>query len=434
MVKINNTENQFSIQIMISSYIIFIVHCIHYYSFNGVIIPVLIEKDKMLSYYTVGLLNFAIPIYLFSHGWRTKERYVNNFQSHFSLHAKLLFPGVVYGIMVFLVKHFDKQESSPIPYGCISIIGKWSWLVSYHLGLMTIFMCHFLVAMIMYPITCLMRKNFEGIDEYRDREYALVSSSDLFTNIEEELINNSQVQKTINLVQNYNGLQKSSGNKLPYIISNLLIYFFIINIFYYFSFEANLYILYTFFYSSIFLIYSLRFLNKESNINGVCIFMNILYTSLYVYVNSEISSSSQGHSKLFFTSFFLFLSYYFTGFTMAFSDSRSRVQRYYLDILLLIPIIYSLISFPSQAIQFSPLLFPISVQNGDNLISIISSWIWIVFTTCLIYRYNGNQVFDRKTEFLMNDLPYILTTIVTILSFVYERAAQITIKLNRVQM
>lgn len=413
----NTSDSQLYIQIGISLWIIFFVHCFHIISFNGVIFPVVIDQSSILSYYTVDLLNTAVPLYLFSYGWKLEKIKVLSFQYYLNYHMKFLLPGLLYGILIFVVKNFDKlelitQSRIPIPDE------EWSWSVPYRLGMMTIFMYHFLVAIVMYPAICLIKKNCNYRDSYDEYEYGIISSSELFTKIDKG------ISKSVDVNQNHSYYDSSNSN-LPFIISNILIYFFIINIFYYFSLDSHLYIIYTCFYSGILLIYSLRFIQKEITICGTCAFMNIVNILLYTYLTSDTSNTAFNHGTIFFTTFFLFLIYYFTGFTMAFSDSIPRLQEYYLDLLLLIPILYNVISVPNRMFMFSPLIFPISFRHSENYKAIISSWLGIIFTISIVFRLFGKYSIKRIKTILIKT-PYLLTILTTAILFVYERAAQIT--------
>lgn len=413
----NISDSQLYIQIGISLWIILLVHCSHIFSFNGVIFPVIIDEGSVLSYYTVDLLNTAVPLYLFSYGWKIDKIKVLSFQYYLNHHMKFLLPGLLYIILIFVVKNFDKLElttesSIPIPDE------EWSWSIPYRLGLITIFMYHFLVAIVMYPTICLIKKNFNYRDSYDEFEYGIISSSDIFTKVDKN------ISKSVNVSQSHSYYNSSNSN-LPFIISNILIYFFIINVFYYFSLDSHLYIIYTCFYSGIFLIYSLRFIQKEISICGACAFMNIVNISLYTYLTSEISNTAFNHGTICFTTFFLFLIYYFTGFTMAFSDSISRLQEYYLDLLLLIPILYNIISVPNRMFMFSPLIFPVSFRHSENYKAIISSWLGIIFTISIVFRLLGKYSINHIKTILIKT-PFILTIITTTIFFIYERAAQIT--------
>ncbi|OII74448.1 uncharacterized protein cubi_00001 [Cryptosporidium ubiquitum] len=415
-------EPQLTIQIGISLWIIFLVHCSHAVVFKGVIYPVTIDRSATISYYTVDLLNIAIPLYFFSHGWKLVKIRALSFQYYLNHHIKFLIPGFFYTILVFSIKHFDKLK--PITQSSIPVPDKdWSWSEPYRLGLMSIFIYHFLVAMVMYPIICLIKKNYYygNCFEY---EYEIVSSSDLFTKIDIEISKNIEISKGYNVNQNFNYCDSSSSN-LPYIISNIIIYFLIINVFFYFSYGSYLYIIYTFFYSSIFLIYSLKFIQKEINISGICVFMNIVYISLYKYFNSEISNSAFNNGTVFFTTFFLFLIYYFTGFTMAFYDSILKLQKYYLDLLLIIPILYNVISIPNRKFTYSPLIFPISVQQGNQFKIVISSWIEIIFTISIVLRFFEKCYIKRVLKVIIKKTPYLLIILITAILFIYERTAQI---------
>ncbi|KAJ1608826.1 putative membrane associated protein [Cryptosporidium canis] len=416
----NISDSQLYIQIGISLWIIFLVHISHVISFGGVIFPVIIDRASVFCYYTMDLLNIAIPLYLFSHGWRLEKYKVLSFQYYLRYHLKFLIPGLIYIILIFVVKSVDKIE--PIAQNNIPLPDDdWSWSVPYRLGLMTVFIYHFIVAIVMYPMVCLIKKNCEYIDNYDEFGYGIVSSSDLFTKLDKDISKNLDINHS-------NNIDNSSNSNLPFIITNILIYFFIINIFYYFSLGSYLYIIYTCFYSGIFLTYSWRFIQKEISICGVCAFMNIINISLFAYFTSDISSSAFNHGTVFFTTFFLFLVYYFTGFTMAFSDSISRLQEYYLDILLLIPILYNIISIPSRKFMFSPLTFPISFRNSESYKTIISSWIGMIFIISIAFRFFGELSIDRIKKFLIKT-PFVLTILTTAILFIYERAAQITIEM-----
>lgn len=414
-------EPQLTIQIGISLWIIFLVHCSHTIAFNGVIFPVNIDKSSTLKYYTFDLLNTAIPLYLFSHGSKLVKIKVLNFQYYLNHHIKFLLPGIVYAMLIFAIKNFD--ELNLISKSSIPVPDKdWSWSVPYRLGLMSVFIYHFMVAMVMYPIICLIKKNYNYNENCVEYEYEIISSSDLFTKADKIIPNNIEISKEYGVSQYY---YDSSNSNLPYIISNIIIYFLIVNIFYYFSYGSYLYIIYTSFYSSVFLIYSLKFIQKEINIGGICIFMNIVCISIYTYFTSNISNSSFNHGTVFFTTFFLFLIYYFTGFTMAFYDSILKLQKYYLDLLLLIPILYNFISIPDQTFTYSPLIFPISFQQGDQSKIIILSWIGIIFTISLVFRFFGKFSIKRELKIIIKKIPYLLVVLVTTILFIYERATQI---------
>ncbi|KAH8582129.1 membrane associated with 11 transmembrane domains regions [Cryptosporidium sp. chipmunk genotype I] len=416
-------ELQLTIQVGISLWTIFLFHCSHTVVFNGVIFPVAIDRGAFLSYYTVDLLNIAVPLYFYSHGWKLVKIGIFNFQYYLNYHMKYLLPGFVYGLLIFIIKNFDKlepatQSSIPIPDE------NWSWSVPYRLGLISIFIYHFLVAMVMYPVICIIKKCYNYHESYVEYEYGIISSSDLIARVDKDFSEN-EISKRFALNQNYYINYNSSNSNLPYIISNIIIYFLIINIFFYFSYGAHVYIIYTFFYLSIFLIYSLKFIQKEMSISGICIFMNIAYISLYAYLTSGISKLAFNNGTVFFNTFFLFLIYYFTGFTMAFSDSILRIQKYYLDLLLLIPILYNFLSIPNRTLMYSPLIFPISFQEGDQTRTIISSWIGIIFTISIVFRFFRKCSIKRKVKIILEKIPYILIISVTMILFIYERARQV---------
>ncbi|KAL5370238.1 putative membrane associated protein [Cryptosporidium parvum] len=414
-------ESQLTIQIGISLWIIFFFHCSHIVMYNGVIFPVAIDVNATLSYYTVDLLNIAIPLYLYSHGWELVKIRVMNFQYYLNHHLKYLLPGFVYWLLIFVIKNFDKLELST--QSNFSLPNEdWSWSAPYRFGLISIFIYHFLVAMVMYPIICLIKKCYNCYESC-EYEYGIISNSDLITNVDKDFSEN-EISKRFVASQNIYINYGSSNSNLPYIISNIIIYFLIINIFFYFSYSANLYILYTLFYSSIFLIYSLKFIQKEISISGICIFMNIIYISLYKYLTSGIPNSAFNNGAVFFNTFFLFLVYYFTGFTMAFTDSLLKIQKYYLDLLFLLPIIYNFLSIPNRTLMYSPLIFPISFQEGDQTRVIISTWIGIIFTISIVLRFCRKRSIEY-TKIIIKKIPYILIISVTVISFIYERARQI---------
>ncbi|KAJ1608796.1 putative membrane associated protein [Cryptosporidium canis] len=313
----NISDSQLYIQIGISLWIIFLVHISHVISFSGVIFPVIIDRASVFCYYTMDLLNVAIPLYLFSHGWRLEKYKVLSFQYYLRYHLKFLIPGLIYIILIFVVKSVDKIE--PIAQNNIPLPNDdWSWSVPYRLGLMTVFIYHFIVAIVMYPMVCLIKKNCEYIDNYDEFGYGIVSSSDLFTKLDKDISKNLDI-------------------------------------------------------------------NHSNNSNN-------------------------------------------SSFTMAFSDSISRLQEYYLDILLLIPILYNIISIPSRKFMFSPLSFPISFRNSESYKTIISSWIGMIFIISIVFRFFGEQSIDRIKKNLIKT-PFVLTILTTAILFIYERAAQITIEM-----
>ncbi|OLQ15850.1 putative integral membrane protein [Cryptosporidium hominis] len=167
--------------------------------YNGVIFPVAIDVNATFSYYTVDLLNIAIPLYLYSHGWELVKIRVMNFQYYLNHHLKYLLPGFVYWLLIFVIKNFDKFELST--QSNFSLPNEdWSWSVPYRFGLISIFIYHFLVAMVMYPIICLIKKCYNCYESC-EYEYGIISNSDLITNVDKGFSEN-EISKSFVASQN----------------------------------------------------------------------------------------------------------------------------------------------------------------------------------------------------------------------------------------
>ena len=402
-VNINAMIYKTSIQIGVSLGFLFIVHCVHYFSFKNTHFPVKINNYDVMKYVDGELINIFVPVYIFSYSTRVREMNFNNFRSYFNYHIKYILPGIIYVSLIFVIKLFDK-----VPQGDFL-----SCYLPFRFVMIVIFTYQFFIGMMMYPIVSLLNCASEDISS---SEYfnSFVNNDYSGSEISDKLVNS-----TSNTFDSMNRI-KGDNSRLVYMISNILIYFFLMNIFYYFSLESELYVIYTVFYVSIFIICSMKYI-KKSTLNMIA-YTCLVFFFLFIYIYSKVQEIYENDGSMFFISLLVFLSYFFIGYNSEIFNFLYGIKLYHMEIFSLIPIIYERINTEQKNIIFSPFHFPLISRCGEFILKITYSWIVILLA---LYNLNCSRIIrpiSKKTSYYIENAPYLLILLSTAAFFICERA------------
>ncbi|KAH8740492.1 membrane associated protein [Cryptosporidium ryanae] len=404
--------SQITVKKGVSLAILFIIHCLHYCGFKNTPFPIKIDTSDIIKYVNGELFNILIPIYIFSCSSKIREMSFNNFRSYFNYCLKYIVPGIVYVLLAFIIKYLDE-----IPFKKDIL----SWYLPYRFVMIVAFIYQFFVCMIMYPIVSLL--NSVDQENILDEN---IQTNDYFRGfVDGEYQEDDFGGKFVSSIVNpFSGLKSKFGvrnSKLAYMISNILVYFFLMNLFYYFSLDSEVYIIYTVFYLSIFIIYSMKHINKSSL--SIVSYTSLVFLFLFLYIQSNIQVLTKDNGSMLFISIFVFLSYFFIGYNCDIFNSMYGTKLYHIELLSLIPVIYERAKTEHKNTIFSPFCFPLVSDNGEFLLKITYSWIFILL---ILYNFNGflmNKSIDRRLLDYIEKIPYILILFSTSAFFIYERAS-----------
>ncbi|KAH7648077.1 membrane associated protein [Cryptosporidium bovis] len=401
-----------SLQLGTSLGLLFIIHCLHYCSFKTTSFPAKIDKSDIMKYVIGELLNVLIPIYIFSYSSKMRELNFNNFRSYFNYFLKYVIPGIIYVVMAFIIGYLDEI---PIKKDILS------WYLPYRFIMIVIFAYQFVIGVIMYPIVSLLNSADKGniLEEN-------IPSNDYFNRfVDDEYSEPEFSSKFVNSIGNpFSELKSRLGgrnSKLAYMISNILVYFFFMNIFYYFSLGYELYIIYTTFYVGIFIIYSVKYINK-SPLSTISYTILVFFCLLF-YIHSKIQVLNKNNGSMLFVSLFVFLTYFFVGYNGDVFNFIYGIRLYHIELFSLIPIIYERLKTDHKNIVFSPFHFPLFSDNGEFLLKITYSWIAIFLISYNLNYFQINRSINRKIFDYIEKIPYILILLSTSIFFIYERAS-----------